>query len=314
MRMKLFFSIVIFCLGVDFVSAQGPQQMFWALNKNNFLLDIIPDFTPSAAYSVRKLRKGYTGFAMRVRKQVSGTDPQGDVAFDNKGFVSDSSRITITTAGGGYSVGNVVLFKTFYGTSDVYVRTWYDQSAAGNHATQTTTSAQPMIVSSGTLITENSRLSLEFIDDHGSMNLPLSTPINLANGTLFGICKAVTPGTTSGIADNGTYSYNVNTFSNTGKIGVTHYTVLDVPSSVSHSAVLDAISWAKSSASSSIEINTRSVSGTSTINIPIGVSQVYGNALTGSVMRISEFIVGSYTTTTTRSVVFSNQKLVFNTP
>lgn len=314
MRMKFFFSVVIFCLGVDFVSAQGPQQMFWALNKNNLLLDIIPDFSPSAAYSVRKLRKGYTGFAMRVRKEVSGTDPQGDVAFDDKGFVSDSSMITITTAGGGYSVGNVVLFKTFYGTNNVFVRTWYDQSTAGNHATQTTTSAQPMIVNAGTLITENSRLSIEFIDDHGSMNLPLTTPLNLTNGTLFGICKVVVPGLTCGIADNGTYSYNANTYNNSGKIGVTHYTVLDVPSTVSHTASLDAISWAKSSASSSVEINTRSASGTAAINIPIAVSQVYGNALSGNVMRISEFVVGSYTTTATRSIVFSNQKLVFSTP
>lgn len=294
--------------------AQGPQQMFWALNKNNLLLDMLPNFTTSAAYSVRKLRKGYTGFAMRVRKQVSGTDPQGDVAFDANGFVSANSLITITTAGGGYSVGNVVVFSTFYAGDDVYVRTWYDQSTAANHATQTTTADQPQIVSGGTLLTENTRASIEFRNAHGGINLPLTSSISLTNGTLFGICRAVTPGITIGIAENGTYSYNINTFNNSGRLGVTHYTIVDVTSGVSYNSGLDAMSWSKTSSSSVVEVDTRTASSNCAINIPIAINQIYGNALSGNVMRISELIIGSYTNSTTRAAVFANQKLVFSTP
>lgn len=306
---------VMFLFGSEkYVFAQGPQQMFWALNKNNLLLDMVPNFTPSAAYSVRKLRKGYTGFAMRVRKQVSGADPQGDVAFDANGFVSANSLITITSAGGGFAVGSVVPFSTFYSGGNVFVRTWYDQSASANNATQAAASNQPQIVSGGTLLVENTRASIEFRNAHGGIRLPLASSISLSNGTLFGICKAVTPGITIGIAENGTYSYNINTFDNSGRIGVTHYGVLDVPSTISNNSGLDAMSWSKSSSSSVVEVDTRTASATCGINIPIAINQIYGNALSGNALRISELIIGSYASTTTRAAVFANQKLSFNTP
>jgi hypothetical protein len=43
-----------------------------------------------------------------------------------------------------------------------YVNTWYDQSGNGRHATQTATGSQPLIVSSGSLVTENGKPAIRF--------------------------------------------------------------------------------------------------------------------------------------------------------
>jgi hypothetical protein len=43
-----------------------------------------------------------------------------------------------------------------------YVTQWYDQSGNGRHVTQTATGSQPLIVSSGSLITENGKPALSF--------------------------------------------------------------------------------------------------------------------------------------------------------
>ena len=49
-----------------------------------------------------------------------------------------------------------------------YVTTWYDQSGNGNDATNSTESEQPLVVSGGTLVEENSKAALDFdgVDDN----------------------------------------------------------------------------------------------------------------------------------------------------
>jgi hypothetical protein len=54
-----------------------------------------------------------------------------------------------TTGTARYNVGNTSSFG--------YVTQWYDQSGNNRHATQTATGSQPLIVSSGSLVTENGR-------------------------------------------------------------------------------------------------------------------------------------------------------------
>ena len=51
---------------------------------------------------------------------------------------------------------------SFAGPQDVFVATWYDQSGEGNDAIQGVVSWQPKIVSSGVVITENGKPSVEF--------------------------------------------------------------------------------------------------------------------------------------------------------
>jgi len=97
----------------------------------------------AAAYSLRKLRSGYTGSAIEVRIDTTG-QPTYDI-----GFVDGELDVTTLE---GYCTGGL----------DAYVTTWYDQSGNGNDATQTTASDQPQIVSSGSVITENGKPAVQF--------------------------------------------------------------------------------------------------------------------------------------------------------
>jgi hypothetical protein len=103
------------------------------------LLDLYP--SAAAAYSLRLLRVGYTGSAIRVRRASDNTE-------QNIGFVNnvlDTSSLT-----------------TFCSGTNGFVKTWYDQSGNGRDATQTTLANQPQIVNSGTILTLNSKPILRF--------------------------------------------------------------------------------------------------------------------------------------------------------
>jgi hypothetical protein len=52
---------------------------------------------------------------------------------------------------------------SFAGSGDAFVKTWYDQSGNGNHATQSVAASQPLIISSGSLVIENGKPSVQFI-------------------------------------------------------------------------------------------------------------------------------------------------------
>jgi hypothetical protein len=95
---------------------------------------------PSFAFSTRKLREGYTGFALRVRRSTDNA--QADVAFDNTSIVSDNSIVTVAVAGGGLAVGNTLTLASFRSGSTLFVSTWYDQGTNGFHGVQATTSRQ----------------------------------------------------------------------------------------------------------------------------------------------------------------------------
>jgi len=99
------------------------------------LLDI---YTNSAvAYSLRKLRNGYVGNAIRVRR--SSDNVEQDIAFDTNGALDTVSLLAFVGAGNGF------------------VTTWYDQSGNGYNAYQSTAINQPLIVSSGSLTTNGGK-------------------------------------------------------------------------------------------------------------------------------------------------------------
>jgi hypothetical protein len=114
------------------------------------LLDTYID--AAAAYSLRKLRAAYTGSAIRVRRASDNTE-------QNIGF----------TALGGLDTSSLT---SFCGSGNGFVTTWYDQSGNGYDATQTTAANQPQIVSSGSVILENGKPSVQFdgINDYLSLN------------------------------------------------------------------------------------------------------------------------------------------------
>lgn len=120
----------------------------------------------AAAYSLRKLRAGYSGAAIRVRR--SSDSAEQDVGFTSSGALDESS------------------LTTFCGAGDGFVTTWYDQENS-NDATQATAGNQPQIVSGGSVILENSRPVVSFLS--GLSGLSFST-FAASAATMFMVLKA----------------------------------------------------------------------------------------------------------------------------
>jgi len=79
------------------------------------------------------------------------------------------------------SAGQVVYVDTVtitQTTADGAVTTWYDQSGNGNDATNSTESEQPLVVSAGTLVEENSKAAVDFdgVDDNFDISNFTSVP------------------------------------------------------------------------------------------------------------------------------------------
>jgi hypothetical protein len=94
------------------------------------LLDDYPN--AAAAFSLRKLRRGYTGSCIRVRRASDNSE-------QNIGF----------TLFGGLDISALT---TFCSGTDGFVKTLYDQSGSANNITQVTSADQPKIVSSGSYL------------------------------------------------------------------------------------------------------------------------------------------------------------------
>jgi PKD repeat protein len=134
--------------------------------KNSYieiLAALILDAFPNAAvaYSIRKLRTLYTGSAIRVRR--SSDNAEQDIGFNGSNGLDTTALLAFVGAGNGF------------------VTTWYDQSGNGKDATQSTSANQPQIVSSGSLILDNGKTSLQFDGNRGLRNTNLVYTTN----TLF---------------------------------------------------------------------------------------------------------------------------------
>jgi hypothetical protein len=110
----------------------------------------------AAAYSLRRVSGSYTGSAIDVRRDSDNT----------------TSSIGFNSAGG-LDTGTLLAFVTgSANTGSGFVAQWYDQSGNARHATQTATGSQPLIVSSGSLVTDNGKPTLRFdgFNDYLLMN------------------------------------------------------------------------------------------------------------------------------------------------
>ncbi len=101
----------------------------------------------SVAYGLRRLRRLYTGFCIRVKR--SSDNAQLDIGFDSQGNL------------------DILALLAFVGTGSGFVTIWYDQSGNGRNATQTTAGSQPRIVNNGVLQTEGGKpaILLDGVDD-----------------------------------------------------------------------------------------------------------------------------------------------------
>ncbi len=141
---------------------------------NGIDADLAP---PAAAYSVRNV-SGLTGIpydgpAMRILVDATGdgadaTDLEFDINFTADGDL-DVADIELKCAGG----------------KDAYVVKWYDQSGAGNDATQTAYADMPKIATAGVVILENGQPTILFDEPSGSVKgFPLTIP-SLTEGEMF---------------------------------------------------------------------------------------------------------------------------------
>jgi hypothetical protein len=139
----------------------------------NLLLDIYTG--AAAAYSLRKLDKDYTGYAIRVRESAGNT--LADIGFDSNGDLDTTALLNHT------------------GLASGYVHTWYDQSGNGNNAVQGTNANQPQIVSSGSVITEN---GLPAVDFDGTNNFMTASAVTTTQPTTASMIVTSDTGVYSG--------------------------------------------------------------------------------------------------------------------
>jgi hypothetical protein len=90
----------------------------------------------AAAYSLRQLSSTYTGDSIRVRRASDNTEQ--DIGFVNNEL-------------------DTATLESFCSGTNGFVTTWYDQSGNAYNATQSTAANQPQIVSSGSVLTLNSK-------------------------------------------------------------------------------------------------------------------------------------------------------------
>jgi hypothetical protein len=102
------------------------------------LLDLVP--SAAAAYSLRNLSGNASAAVVRVRRS------------------SDSTEQDFT----GAEILNGTLAAFVGAGNDGFVRTWYDQSGNARHAGQATTSLQPAIVSSGSVVLLNGKPAIDW--------------------------------------------------------------------------------------------------------------------------------------------------------
>lgn len=137
----------------------------------SFLLDQV-GVAASAAYSVRKLRSGYSGNCIRVRRS------------------SDNAEMNIGFSGNDLDTATLL---SFVGGGNGFVTTWYDQSPSGLDATQTTGSSQPQIVTSSSLITQNGKPAIQFFST-GNTRLTFSGVSSSTDFSSFCVLRKVGAG------------------------------------------------------------------------------------------------------------------------
>jgi hypothetical protein len=155
----------------------------------------------AAAYSVRKLSSTYTGDALRVRR--SSDDTEQDIGFNASNELDTAALLSFVGTGG---------------TDNGFVTKWYDQSGNSNDAINSDASEQPLVVSGGSVITENGKAAIEFdgVNDYlQNTSLVSSTPTThylIVKANRTGVLQrffdgGVSSSTRHSIYQNGTFQY-----------------------------------------------------------------------------------------------------------
>jgi hypothetical protein len=160
----------------------------------------------AAAYSLRRLSGSYGGPLIKVRRSSDNTEqdifPLGNGSLDTTSLLS------------------------FVGANNGFVTTWYDQSGNGNNAAQGTAASQPQIVSSGSILTENTKPSIRFNNHYMIIS---SVLLNSTNVSAYFAALAKTTYRFGGIITNKLAALddaNAINWLNSGKVEVVYNGVL----------------------------------------------------------------------------------------
>ena len=109
----------------------------------------------TAYYSLRRFTTGEDNNAIRVRR--SSDDTEQDIGFDANGDLDATALLAFVGTGG---------------TDNGFVSKWYDQSGNNNDAINADASEQPLVVSGGSVVTENGKAAIDFdgVDDSFTAN------------------------------------------------------------------------------------------------------------------------------------------------
>ena len=147
----------------NILAAMRSRQRGFLLNPFRFgsgspTAPLLLDSYPGAAfaYSLRKIRAGYAGPAIRVVATRGSTTKQ-DIGFDSFGNVDEAALLS------------------FAGSGSAFIETWYDQSGNGRHAVKAS-GAEPTIVVSGSINRLNGKPAALFENGATLTNLAITSP------------------------------------------------------------------------------------------------------------------------------------------
>jgi hypothetical protein len=147
---------------LDAASNNALRDWSGSGNDGSIVIPPLPLDASSLILSLRNVDPNYTGSVVEVRRS------------------SDDAEESFTAA----EVANSTLLNWVGtgGTDNGHVKTWYDQSGDGNHATQATAGSQPKIVDGGVLVTDrDGKVALN--GKGAKLNLPNDAPMLSADGT-----------------------------------------------------------------------------------------------------------------------------------
>ena len=135
-----------------------------SFNSTSFFINISQTNTTESLNGLNYAQYIKTNSLSGVKNFVIGADVNSSTNRWLNGSVNElimySTDMTLNRSS---FIGNT---NTYYNWSifpnNGYVKTWYDQSGFGRHATQTTAASQPQIVSNNSLITENSKPFIKY--------------------------------------------------------------------------------------------------------------------------------------------------------
>lgn len=154
------------------------------------LLDLYPGAI--GAWSLRKLRNGYSGSAIRVRR--ASDNAEQDIGFDANNEL-DTTALT-----------------TFCSGTNGFITTWYDQ-ASNKNSLQTSATSQPKIYDSGTgVLMQNGKPTVSFDGTDDFLDCGLinggTKPANFSSMNVSRYSNLATLRFTFGSLDSGTANTN----------------------------------------------------------------------------------------------------------